>query len=330
MRRSFVIVLGAMLASAVARADCQPENGLSPCLDANSLWLATGKTRWFGLNAEPALAPGRVAVGVAVQLLESPLRFVVPSPDVGGREVLALDEVVEQDTLLAVGLGKQLELGVALAVILYQRGAGSAGLDTQRGAPVPSAAVRDPRLSLAFFQELTSSLALKPRIELSVPLGDGNAYASSGALSVAPALPFTWSAGRVALAAELGLRLRPAVELGSLRWGSQGGFGLGAAVDVLPRRWLALAAEGFWLGSLIDDDTARAKSLGVSSNVAVAEWLVSARSYPEQGAPWSIALGAGGGLPVSSQTNAGDSEHFTAPTSPRLRLLAEIRYAPED
>jgi hypothetical protein len=330
MRRCFVFVLGAVLGSAVARADCQPPSGLSPCLDANSLWLATGRTRWFGLGAEPALAPGRVAVGAAVQLLESPLSFVVPSPDIGGREVLAIDEVVAEDTLLAVGLGHHFELGVALGMILYQRGAGGAGLDSQRGAPLPRAAVRDPRLSLAYFQQLGSSLAVKPRLELSVPLGDSDAYASSGAFGVAPALPLSWSAGPVAVGAELALRLRPAIELGSLRWGSQAGLGLGVAVDVLPERWLALAAEGFWLRSLIDDDSARAQALGVSSNVAVAEWLASARSHPERGAPWSVALGIGGGLPLSTQIARGETEHFTAPGSPRLRLLAEIRYAPED
>ena len=61
-----------------------------------------------------------------------------------------------------------------------------------------------------------------------------------------------------------------------------------------------------------------------------AEWLFSIRSHPEPGAAWSIALGAGAGLPLSRETWSGGSAQFLAPTSPSLRSLVEIRYAPTD
>jgi hypothetical protein len=230
--------------------------------------------------------------------------------------------------LLAAGLGRKLELGLSLGLILRQRGAGSAGLSAQNGPGLTPSAERDPRLSLAYALALGGQVWLKPRLALAVPLGDTTAYASSGAFTVAPALPLGWVHDRFAAAGELGLRLRPAVELGSVRWGSQAELGLGVSVDVLPNRWLAFAAEGFALASLIGSDTARASALGIESDVLVAEWLLSARSFPETGAPWSLALGAGGGVAASTQTTRGDVEHFIAPTSPGLRLLAEVRYAP--
>jgi hypothetical protein len=312
-----------------ARAECRPPNGLSPCVDANSLWLATGEARWFTLAAPgPALAPGRVALAVAVQVLTSPLRWVVPSPDLEGREIRAIDRVVEQDLVLAVGLGKNLELGLSLGVILHQSGAGPEGLTAQRSSALTPSAERDPRLSLSYTLALGRGLWLEPRLALGVPLGDATAYASSGAFSVAPALPLAFHHERFAAAAELGLRLRPAVELGTIRWGSQAQFGLGVSMDALQNRWLAFAIEGFALAPLIDSDTERARAVGVASRVVVVEWLLSARSFPVHEAPWSVALGAGGGLAASTQTVRGAEEHFVAPTSPGLRALAEIRYAP--
>lgn len=330
--RALALLLGLATAnSAHAQgAECRPDNGTTPCIDANSLWLATGAAHWFTLPEPVALARGKVGLSVVAQVLFRVLSAELPSPALEGREVRLVERVLEEDLLLAVGLGSDLELGLVLPVILHQRGTGSAGLTSQRADPLDPTATRDPRVSLAYAATLTRSLGVKPRLELGLPLGDRSAYASAGSVTFAPGLPVEWRLGPFAAGAELALRLRRSVELGSVRWGSQASSTLALSLDLLPNQGALLGVELFLLPSLVNASSARARALSVETRLLPAEWLVSLRTRPSADEPWTAALAAGAGLALSSESSPAGSQRFVAPTSPGLRLLAEVRYAPRD
>lgn len=332
LRRVFRALLLSSLSTAHAAraAECRPDTGVTPCIDSNSLWLPAGAARFLTLPEPVALAPGKVGLAVAAQLMARVLTVDVPSPAANGREVRFVDRVVEQELLLAAGLGRHLELGLAISVILRQSGTGNGGLTSQRGEPLEPTATRDPRVSLGYAAALTDSLALKPRLELALPVGSRAAYASAGSVTFAPAIPVEWGFGPVITGAELGLRLRRSVELGSVRWGSQAVGTFGLSLELLPRDLVRLGAELTFLPSLVNGSSARAESFALETRLLPAEWLLSLRSRPKADEPWTLAVAAGAGLALSSQSSPSGSERFVAPTSPGLRLLAELRYAPEE
>jgi hypothetical protein len=253
----------------------------------------------------------------------------VPSPDPNGREVKLVERVLEEDLLLAFGLGRALELGLTLPVILHQTGAGAAGLTSQSGGPLDASAERDPHASLAYAHQFVTGLGVKPRLELTLPLGNRSAYASSGNVVVAPALPLEWQRGAFALGFELGLRLRPSVELGTLRWGSAGSIVLGLSVELLPSELLALSAESFLLPMLGEASSERARAQAIETLLLPAEWLCALHSRPIRDQPWTVALAAGAGLALSRSSSPAGEDRFLAPGSPGLRLLAAVRYAPD-
>jgi OOP family OmpA-OmpF porin len=328
--RALALLASLATAGAAEATECRPANGTSPCIDADSLWLATGAAHLLTLPEPVALEPGQVGLALAVQLLERVLTVDLPSPVPEGREVRLVDQVITEQLLLAAGLGHHFELGLSLSVVLRQSGTGSAGITSQRGDPLDPTATRDPRVSLAYAAALTPSLGVKPRLELALPLGNKSAYASAGSVVLAPALPIQWRLGPFAASAELALRLKQSVELGSLRWGSQAVTALGLSLEVLPRELVEIGAELMLLPSLGNASSARGAALGVETSLLPAEWLLSVRSRPRTDEPWTLALAAGAALALSSQSSATGEQRFVAPTGPGLRLLAEVRYTPRD
>ncbi|MFZ5894165.1 MAG: hypothetical protein ACOY0T_24100 [Myxococcota bacterium] len=316
-----------LVPTSVHAADCSPANGVSPCLDANDLWLTTGDARLFSLPSGEALPAGRVGLAIAVQALWRPLRLNVASSNATGRDISLVSRAVQQDTVLAIGLGKQLELGLGVPLVLHQTGAGSEGLTSQRGAPLDPNGARDPRVSLAF-SVATGPVKWKPRVTLALPLGDAEAYASAGRVIVAPAVPVVFRSGRFEQALELGLRLTSSIELASVRMGSQASIGVGTSFEILEKQLLLVGAEAWLLPSLIDNQSARARAFDVTTNLLSAEYLFSLRSKPLAGEPWSVALGAGSSLALSRESSSAGPEYFVAPPGPSLRMLAEVRYAP--
>jgi hypothetical protein len=328
--RALVLLSSVATAGTARGEECRPANGTTPCIDANSLWLATGAAHLLTLPEPTALPRGKVGLTLAAQLLKRVLTVDLPSPAPEGREVRLVEQVLEHDLLLAAGLGNRFELGLALAVILRQSGTGSEGLTSQRGDSLDKAATRDPRLSLGYAAALTPSLGVKPRLELSLPLGNRSAYASTGSVVLAPAFPAQWRFGPATASAELALRLRRSVELGSIRWGSQAVTTLGLSLEVLPHELAVLGAELLLFPSLVDASSARAKTLALETRLLPAEWLLSVRSRPHADEPWTAALAAGAGLALSSDSSPAGERRFVAPTSPGLRVLAEVRYTPAE
>lgn len=333
-RRSPLITLGLatflwlFAEPATARAtNCNPGTGISPCLDANAFWLTPGDARFFSLPRGRVLPAGGVGLSFAAQALWRPLRLGVPSPNDTGRDVELVERAIEQDTLLAIGLGGHLELGLALPVILRQTGSGSQGLTSQTAAPIESTAARDPRISLAAAFG-NGGIGIKPQVTFALPFGSTEAYASAGHVVIAPTLPVSLHHGRFEHALALGARFVPSVDIGSQRIGSQASVALGTSFDILGRELLALCAEGFISQSLAETQSERARLLGVKTRLVSAEYLVSLRSRPRSDEPWTIALGAGSAIAMARQSSAAGHETFVAPPGPGLRLVAEVRYAP--
>jgi hypothetical protein len=324
-----VAFTAALWSSARAQAaDCQPANGVSPCFDANEFWLTTGDARFFSLPTGRVLAPGRVAIAFAASATWRSLHLNVPSSNADGRDVDLVKRAMGEETLLAIGLGNQLELGLALPVVLHQVGSGSQGITSQNGVPLDPSAERDPRVSVSMGL-LFGALRLKPHLTLGLPLGNRDGYASSGAFTFAPALPLALRHGRFEHAVEFGFRFRPSVEIGSVRLGSEASIAAGSSLALLADDFLVLAAEAFILPSLVDNRTARAKSFDAKSTLLAAEYVVSLRCRPSARERVTLAIGAGSALALSRQSSPVGDERFVAPGGPALRVLAEVRYTPE-
>lgn len=309
--------------------ECRPATGYSPCIDANALWPSPGDATFFALASPRATAPGRVALGVQGQVLVRPLVLNVPGPVEDGRDVRVVDYAVDETLLLETGLGFGWSMGLGVGTTLVQEGAGAAGITSQRGAPLARTAIRDPRVSVAYSTLAGSHVAIEPRLELAIPLGDEDAYAGAGSVTAVPGLAVELRAGAWRFGVDVSARLRRSVELGTGRWGSQACVALGAAVDLVSEHRLFLAAEAFALPPLTETTSARGRALGAETTWIPAEWLLSLGARPDAEAPWTLVLGAGSGLPLSSERrDDGPRTTFFGPTTPAFRGLIAVRYAP--
>lgn len=321
-------LLLALTTSQARAAECAARGGYSGCIDANALWLRPGAEGFVSVPSSRSTPAARVAFGVAAMAIVRPLVLEVPSPDPDGREVRLVDYAIDENVLLAAGLGYGVELGVTLTSVLHQRGSGSEGITSQRAAALASATERDVRLSVAYAAPAGAQFGLKPRFELSVPAGDESAYASEGTLVAAPGLSASAALGRFTLAGLLALRLRRAVELGPVRWGSQAELALAADALVLTRPNIAFTLETFALPSLGSATSRRGRSTDVSVTLIPAEWLASVRIQPDTAEPWFVSAGAGTGLALSAEERAGTRRALFAPTTPAFRGVLSVRYAP--
>lgn len=237
-----------------------------------------------------------------------------------------VERAVDQTLRVAAGLGHGFEVGLALATVLHQSGAGPSALTTQRGEPLPSTAVRDPRVGVARVFQLAPAWRVGARTELTIPLGDADAYASAGGVTVAPAVAAEVRSAAWALSAALGARLREGVELGATRFGSQLELALGARVRVLGPA--SLSVEAFALPALGSATSRRGRELGVHARLVPAEWLAALHLVDAARWPVALTFGAGSGLPLSAESRDGHPVWSFAPTSPAFRALFELRYVP--
>jgi hypothetical protein len=319
---------GLSRAACAAATECAPATGYSPCLDANTLWPAPGTSRFVAVASPEPAAPGRLAFAFQVQALVRPLILEVPGPTAGAREVRLVDYAVDEALLFDWGLGRGLALGLALRVALFQRGAGVEGIISQRGAPLARTANRDPRVLLGWSHALGAGFTIEPRVELGLPFGDAEAFAGAGAVTAVPACALEARFARLRLGADLGLRLRRAIELATGRWGSQLAGAAGASFDVTSDASLFASAELFVLAPLGETTSARGRELGIETTWIPAEWLFSVGARPATDSAFSIVLGGGSGLALSSDAIAGTKRSFFAPTTPLFRGVLALRFAP--
>jgi hypothetical protein len=307
-----------------ADVDCDPSSGISTCIDSDSLWVAPGQTRFFGIFRAAKAAPG-FGFGVATSYLSRPIVLTAASPDPEGRDINVVRDAVNVTYLWSYAAG-DLELGLATPVTLHQRGAGAEGVTSQSASPIGRTAVRDPRLSLAYVLPVpagwrnSGGFAAKADLTLSAPLGDADRYASSGGFVVAPSIVLGADMGRLHLAGDVGVRLRRTSRLATARVGSTLHSSLGISVDLLSKELLALGAEAWVQPSLVSQKT---PERGAEPTLVVSEWLASLRSVPTADPAFSLQLGGGTAIPLSSD-GAGP---FAGVTSPEFRFVLSARYA---
>src|SRR5262245_4536360 len=96
------LVLAVTLTAAHARAEpdpCDASATVSPCFDADALWLPTGATHFATLPSPRPLAEGAATLLLGVGLALEPVMLSAPSPDPDGRDI----HVVKTTTTLTIG-----------------------------------------------------------------------------------------------------------------------------------------------------------------------------------------------------------------------------------
>ncbi|MEZ4224093.1 MAG: hypothetical protein R3B13_24305 [Polyangiaceae bacterium] len=312
-----VVLLGCMAAPAHA-TDCKPAGGVSPCLDAEALWLAQGRSGFLGIESTAVPAAHALSVGAGTSYSHRPLVLNVPSPDPEGRDVNVVRHLVTTTYTMSYAPLAGLEATLSTPFSPLQDGAGTEAITSRVSAPLPRAAVRDPRLGAAYTLRLSDVGTLRAQADITLPLGDERALAGEEGVGVAPRLTFGAVVEHVELAGSLGARVRRSVPFASVTWGSELSTALGALVHVLSRDQLNVALEGHVRNSLYDQ-----ASGGV---LAPAEWLLSVQSAPFTDPGLLLQLGGGTALPLSSLDREGQTEQFAGLTSPRVRGVFVVRY----
>jgi hypothetical protein len=331
-----LFIAACSLVAPPARADnCSSSAGLSPCFDANSLWLPAGRTTFVSIPGTSVNAVGKMDLGLATEFLHGPVLAHVSSPDSAGRDVHIVDDAFDASLLFAIGVLPHLELSAVLPTRLYQSGAGSGGLTTQSSPSVEQSALRDPRLGAAYsFDDALAhyGFGLRVAVDASLPLGDKTAFAGSRSAALAPSTTLAWRIGRAILSANIGARLRGSVDFGDVRLGSQGVVALGAGADALARGLLSFSLEGYVLPPLGSSRASEANPAITGVTLLPAEWLVAARTSFRPDSDWSLSASFGTGIPVSSETRRSgtttDTAYFLGLTEPAWRTTLTVRFAP--
>jgi len=337
--RFFALLLGvcACRARAAHAQDCASAAGFSPCFDVNALWLPAGRASFLSMPDTRSTSPGQLGFGAAGELIHRPLELRVASPDRDGRDVQVVDDVVDLSYFASFGLLRNVEASLLTSIRAHQSGAGVGGIDSQSALPLARNAVRDPRVGLAY--SLDEALArpgfgLRLALDATLPLGERDAFANERSFVVMPSATLGLRSEAWQLSAEFGMRLRRAVDFGSVVLGNQGFVALGAAVELIHPGWLTLSLEAFGLPALSDSRGRAASPLVSEARLFPAEWLAGVHSSFGNRSPWTVSLAAGGGIPLSSETrdtpSGRETSYFTGMTTPDFRSLLVMRYRAPD
>lgn len=307
-----LIVAGALCLTNGAAA-C-PE-GAEPCADAEPMWL-TPSAGDFALVSDPgALDAGELGATATFAFRLRPAVLTVPAPSAAGRDVNLIRHATDVSLGGRLGIGRRMEISLALPAGLYQRGAGIKGVTHQSAPPIPRQSLHDPRVGFGYaFDSSSRRWQAKLRLELKLPLGSAAALSGEDSFVTSPSLALLGRAGGFVAAAELGARLRRPTDFFGSRIGTQALLAAAAGYE-LPSPKLALSLEGYALPSLI-----RAGR----TSYAPAEWLASLRYTPGALPRLSFGVGGGGALPLSSS----DGASFAGFGTPALRVLTFVRLAP--
>ena len=322
----YCLVLGlALAAPAHAEANpCATTASVSPCFDADPLWIPTAPTPFATVPSARTLAPKTLSFVLAGDYSDRPVELVTPSPHPDGQEI----DVVRATTTLTLGarygLTRGIDLGVAVPFVPFQIGSGTESVTSQHSEPLAAVALRDPRFELGatlLGRDAAAPFSLGTRLTLAVPLGSEHALAGAPTFTVAPELTGGLHIGRLDFGADLGLRSTRAVSFATVREGSAFTAALATSVTLLAKPVLALGAET-WLSAHL---AGRPPGVPDDTLDLPAEWLATLRAAPNDA--WSL-LGAGGsGIPLARvHASNGGTSHALGVTSPDFRVLLLARY----
>jgi OOP family OmpA-OmpF porin len=328
------MALGAVLTCGVvpAHGDCVPQSHLSTCIDADTLWPHPGPGYFGFIGGTDTTAAGQAGFGVVTTYAARPIILMVPSTQPNGTEVAAVDDLWDATFLFSLGLTDRLEVGAALPMTLGRTGTGVSVLTSQSPASLSRATMRDARLGGTFSLAPRArdfpgnAFGVATRFEVALPTGDETSFAGDRSLVGIPSFAADFRGGAFMAGGELGARLRQTAELVGSRVGSQVVIALGVGAELRDADKLSVHLEALALPTLVgqdelvlDPDTGKRVSSGKRPPLVPAEWQASVRSAELMGGDLSASLGFGTSLGLT-----GDS----AITSPSVRLIFSIRYAP--
>lgn len=238
---------------------------------------------------DSALAGDGLAGGLWFNHAQAPLVYRFADEDLGESTILGSVETL--DVVAAYSM-KPLRFAVGMPFHLSDGDYQGSG-----------AALGDLRVSAkaSLLDRMRAPVGVAVTADLSLPTGDAAGFVGSGAPvfggTASAAVGRTWVA-----AANVGVHGGAPAELGDLTWGTRLGFGVGAAVPVLP----SLSVIGELDGELALDTLDAAGALP-------AEWRVGAAYRP-----WKdLVVRAGGGTGLTSGLGA-----------PEWRAIAGVAWAP--
>jgi hypothetical protein len=310
-------------AAAAAEPDpCARSASISPCFDAEALWLPVGPATFVAFGSPRTLASGELTLRLGAGIARRPVVLTAPSPHPEGREVPVVETTSTFTLGGRVGLGHGLDAGLVLPWVPYQSGTGAEGVTAQRADGLARPALRDPRVGIAatlLGRTPDAPFTLGTKLELALPLGDASALAGNAGPTLAPALAAELAVNRLILGAELGARMRRAVQFADVNIGTEAFVALGAAVSLLREPALAAGVEASIRPRLV----ARSPAADANAVDLPAEWLAHVRYEPVPA--WSLQLAGGSGLPLSRARVAGGNEAALGVSAPLFRVLAAAR-----
>jgi hypothetical protein len=311
-------------AASAAPDPCATTASISPCFDADPWWIPTGPTPFAGVPSARALPANTLGLTLGTSLSIDPVVLVTPSPHPAGQEIDVVRATSTVTLAARYGLGRGVDVALAVPFVPYQTGASTESVTSQAGASLEPVALRDPRVGFAatlLGRAAKAPLLLGTHLDLALPLGTTRALAGAAGPTLAPGFTGELALGPLDAALDVGLRFTPAVALGTVREGSTAVIALGVSATVLERPALAFAVEASLRPSLVGPP------VGAPSDALdlPAEWLASVSLHPAS--DWSVLLGAGSGLPLSRARSPGaTSESVLAVTSPAFRGVLTARY----
>jgi OOP family OmpA-OmpF porin len=346
-RRATILAVAAACAASLAslagpaRADSCGPPLLSSCINDDNFWPHAGPSQFLAIGSTETVPRGQVGFGVVTSYLSQPIKLHVSSPGPGGSDAFAINDQVNGTFLWAYGVTNRLEIDAALPITFIQSGAGTSpvtGASPQ--VALQDTALRDLRFGLAYALVPRARIdphvptpgsglaghafAVTARFEMSAPTGDQSQFGGDRTAVWVPSVAADYRRDRLFAGVEVGARLRPVAELAGARVGSQLVTALGAGYDVLPRELLSVVLEARALPTFSQQNSTQQTPEGLVSApngqiISPAEWALSVRTAPIAGGDFTLQLGGGGPIPLSSDA---------AITNPRFRFSLSVRYAP--
>lgn len=332
-----------LVAERTAEAQSCGNPVISPCVNSENFWPHAGVSRLPGTGGTETIGNAQVSAGLVMAFQSRPVVLRVPSPNPTGSNQSAIENQLTANFLWAVGITDRLEFDLALPVTLSQSGGGLSPI-TGGSSALQTTALRDTRFGLLYAitprarvdaetaeREGASKfwgnkLALAARVGLSAPTGASSQFAGEEGVVWMPSVSADYREGRFFAGTEVGMRIRRASEFLGARIGTQIVQSIGAGAQVLSRELLAVGAEFRFLYTLSEQADVTQTAAGPRSApngkfVIPAEWSLFVRSAPLLGGDLSLEASGGGALPLGGDVPM---------TTPRMRFVVGVRYAPLD
>lgn len=279
--------------------------------------------------------PRQLGVGIMTTYLSGPLTLVVPTASPTPNKVTAVGHLFDATVLAWMGVTPGFEIGVAVPFTAYRDGLGISPLTSEHSASLPAFGLRDIRLGATYALVDTgrpddgARFRLAGRLELSLPTGHREAFATNGGLVAVPTLTSSVELGRIFFQGGVGARLRGTEDLVGMRVGPQAWVGLGGGLSFDRANHYQVAVEAFMLPTLSSQGVSTPATIpgatrrgeGDAGALIPSEWLASFRIVlPIEARSISVLVGAGGPIQWGSQTAL----------LPEARFALGLRYAPAE